>query len=260
MKIFKQFNLHLALLVPTCGLLLCANLAHADGISDLRVALNRLQAQTPIKAFLDVKNLRKRGEGKEAEETAGHIFVAVEDSQRGLQINYSRETLNKLEIEAKAKSKDKETKTPTRNASSELESEEIGMMLSAVPSLQRQIDSATFKGEKAENYNGKPARLLSFEFTIDRLTAGERKYIKSYDSKLEIWIGADGTPLASRHYENGSGRAFLVVSFQQNHEKLNTYSTTADRLLIIRRESTIKSSGAGESADIKAVKTLQVQS
>jgi len=42
---------------------------------------------------------------------------------------------------------------------------------------------------------------LTFEFNIDRLTAAERKYIKSYESKLEIWIAADGTPIASRQFE-----------------------------------------------------------
>jgi len=146
MKNLKQ----LKTLITASGLFLsvfCAIPACADGISDLRASLNRLQGQTPVKALLEVKNFRKRGEGKDAEEIAGYIQVGVEDNQRGLQISYSKEILNKIENEARAKAKDKESKTPTRNASHELESQEITMMLSAVPALQRQIDSAMFKGE-----------------------------------------------------------------------------------------------------------------
>src|SRR4051794_274436 len=42
---------------------LVAPAARADGLSDLKAALARLQAQTPLKATLDVKTIDKRGEG-----------------------------------------------------------------------------------------------------------------------------------------------------------------------------------------------------
>lgn len=245
--------------ISAIGLLCLCSYAHADGITDLKAALNRLQAQSNVKAVMEVKNSRKQGEDKEAVETHGQINVNLEDGARGLLITFPKDVLGKLEQEARARIKDKESKSPTRQASTEVSPEESQMMLSAVNALQRQIEEASFKGEKSEAYNGKAARLLTFEFGMERLPASAKKYIKNFESRLEIWINTDGTPLASRLVEHGNGRAFIVVSFQQATEEHNIYQVLGDRLLIVRRESKTQSSGAGERADTKVIKTLQVQ-
>lgn len=242
------------------SLLSIGGIAQADGVSDLKNALSRLQAQSNVRALMDVKSTRKLGEEKEATETTGSIQVSLEDGTRGLQIAYSRDILNKLESEARARVRDKDKKAATRQASLEVTPEESQMMLSAVNALQRQIEEASFKGEKTDNYNGKPARLLTFEFGMERLPASAKKYVRNFEARLDIWIQADGTPLASKLVEQGSGRAFLVVGFQQASEESNVYQVHGDRLLIIRRESKNQSSGAGERADNKVIKTLQLQS
>ncbi len=246
-------------LISLVGLLCFSSMAQADGISDLKNALNRLQGQSNVKALMEVKSSRKQGEEKEAIETTGYINASLEDGTRGLQISFSKDILNKLEMEARARVKDKDAKSSTRLASFEVTPEESQMMLSAVNALQRQIEEGNFRGEKNDTYNGKPARLLTFEFGVERLPASAKKYIKSFESRLEIWIQPDGTPLASKLIERGSGRAFIVVGFQQASEEHNVYQVIGDRLLITRRESKNQSSGAGERADTKVVKTLQVQ-
>ncbi|MFZ6800634.1 hypothetical protein [Undibacterium sp. Di24W] len=258
MKNWNKSGITLKAIGLVSSLCLCS-VAQADGITDLRGALNRLQAQSNVKAVLEVKSSRKQGEDKEAIETNGQINVNLEDGSRGMQISLSKEVLNKLEQEARARIKDKESKSPTRQASFDVNTEESQMMLSAVNALQRQIEEASFKSEKNDSYNGKPARLLTFEFGMERLPASAKKYIKNFESRLEIWINTDGTPLASKLVEQGNGRAFIVVSFQQASEEHNVYQVVGDRLLITRRESKNKSSGAGERADTKVIKTLQVQ-
>ena len=242
------------------AMLFCCSAVQADGISDLKAALNRLQGQANVKAVLEVKNTHIQGAGSDAVETNGQIQVNIEDGTRGMLVHYSKDTLSKLDQEAKARSKNKESKTPTRNATAELSSDETQMMLSAVNSLQRQIEEASFKGEKVDQYNGKAARLLSFAFGMERLSNKDKKYIKSFESQLDVWIGPDGAPMASRLLERGSGRAFIVVSFQLNAEQHNVYQVLGDRLLIVRRESKSQSSGAGERADTKVIKTLQLLS
>ncbi len=244
----------------TLCLLLWTNWVHADGLFDLKEALSRLPGQSNVKANLEIKSTRKQGEDKNAVETTGQIHVGIEDGTRGMSLSYSKETLSKFMVEARAHSKDKESKTPTRNASNEVNTEEAQVMLSATAFLQRLIDEAKFMGEKSDVFNGKPARLLSFEFGMERLTPNDKKYIKSFESSLSIWINAEGIPLASRLVERGSGRAFIVVSFQQYQEQQNVYQVIGDRLVILRRESKMLSSGAGERAETKALKTLQVLS
>ncbi|AZP14572.1 hypothetical protein EJN92_13825 [Undibacterium parvum] len=232
--------------------------ARADGLADLKSALSRLQGQSPLKATIELKSVRRLGEGKELEESSAHASLSVEDGARGMQVFYSKETLTRAETEARAKGKDPKSKTPTVTALSELSTAELRPMVAAALGLSRQIDEGIFKGEKFDTYNGKPARLLSFEFTMDRLSERERKYVKKMESTLDLWIAADGTPLASSFRQSGSGRAFVVVSFEQKYDEDSIYGLSGDRLLLMRRESRLSSSGAGEKMESKVVKTLQL--
>jgi hypothetical protein len=240
---------------------LLAGAAHADGLADLKAALGRLPGQTPVKAQLEVKTWSRSGEGKEAQEHSGLASVAVEDGARGLQVLYAKDMLGRVEQEERAASKDpNKAKTPTLQALREMRSTELNPMLSAAASLARDIDEASFSGEKADSYNGKPARLLSFAYSVDKLSDKDRKYVKNFESVLEVWIAADGTPLASRRRDNVSGRAFVVVSFEAKSEEERVYQQVGDRLLTLRRESHSSSSGAGEKSESRVVKTLQLQS
>jgi hypothetical protein len=234
--------------------------AWADGLSDLKTALVRLQGQTPIKAALEVKTTRRQGEGKEAEESTGQVSVSLEDGARGMQVLYSKDVLGRAESEARAKAKDSRSKTPTVMGLSELGTAEVRPMMAPVAGLLRQVEEGSFIGERLDTYNGKPARLLSFEFGIDKLTERERKYVKKLESTLELWIAADGTPLASRHRWIGSGRAFLVVSFEQRVDEDSVFGLVGDRLLTLRKEIKLSSAGAGERSESVVVKTLHLQS
>jgi hypothetical protein len=84
--------------------------------------------------------------------------------------------------------------------------------------------------------------------------------VKKFEGSLDIWIAADGTPLASRAIQNISGRAFVVVSFEQRNESESVYNQVGDRLLTVRKETKNSSSGMGEKGESKVVKTLLIQS
>jgi hypothetical protein len=254
-----MFNRH-RLLLSSCILSLCAApLAHADGLSDLKTALLRLQGQTPLKAVVEAKTWNRQGEGKDQEETHGLASVSVEESSRGLQVLYSKDMLAKLETEERQREKDKKAKTPTLSALNEVNSSALRPMISAAGSLSRSLEKANFKGEKADVFNGKPARLLNFEMSIDKLNERERKYMKKFDGQLDVWIAADGTPLASRSIQAVSGRAYVVISFEMKNEEEWIYGTVGDRLIALKKESKNSGAGMGEKGEGKVTKTLQVQ-
>jgi hypothetical protein len=244
--------------VGICSLF--SSVAQADGLADLKTALTRLQGQTPLKAVIEAKTWNRQGEGKELEETQGQASVAVEDGARGMQILYSKDMLARLEVEELAKEKNAKSKTPTLYASKEFGSNEMRPMISAAPGMLRTLEKHVFKSEKMENYNGKPARLLSFDLPIEKLPEDARKYVKKFEGGLDIWIAADGTPLASRAHQNMSGRAFVVVSFESKNESEAVYNLVGDRLITIRKETKNISSGMGEKGENKVIKTLQLQS
>ncbi|MCU6432492.1 hypothetical protein LPB67_01705 [Undibacterium sp. Jales W-56] len=241
---------------------LCASstLAHADGLSDLKAALARLQGPAAVKAVLEAKTWSKQGEGKDAEEKNGVANVFIEEGQRGLHIHYSKELLAKLDTEELAKEKDPKVKTPTLSALKEINSSELRPLIYAAGSLSRAVEKANFKSEKVDTFNGKPARLLSFDLSIDKISEKDRKYVKKYEGKLDIWVAADGTPLASRQHESVSGRAFVVISFESTNDDDQIYAQVGERLVTTRRESKSSGSGAGERGESRTVKTLQLQS
>lgn len=231
----------------------------ADGLSDLKAALVRLQGQTPVKALVEAKTWNRQGEGKDQEETQGLASVSIEESSRGLQVLYSKEMLLKLESEERQREKDKKAKTPTLSALSEVNSSALRPLISAASSLSRSLEKANFKSEKVDSFNGKPARLLNFEMSIDKLNERERKYMKKFDGQIDVWIAADGTPLASRLTQAASGRAYVVISFEMKNEEEWLYGIVGDRLVALKKESKNSGAGMGEKGEGKVIKTLQIQ-
>ena len=182
----------------------------------------------------------------------------LEVGARGLGVTYSRATLAKVDAELRAKSKNPNGKTPTMKALDEINARELLSLASAGPALARGIERATFKGERVDAWQGKPTRLLTFDAPISSLSDRERKYAKKFESVLQVWIGADGTPLASRARMAISGRAFVVVSFESTITEDWVFSAVGDHLLVTRKETLLVSSGAGEREERRAVTTLQV--
>jgi hypothetical protein len=240
------------------SLLLTAGAARADGLGDVKGALARLKGQAPFKAVLETRLWYRSGEGKDVDEDSGTVTVGMEDSGRGLQILYGKELLARMEGEQRARGRDANAKMPTLTTLREIDAVEVLPMVSAAGALTRVLEKAVFKSERADNYNGAAARLLSFDIPIETLSDRERKYAKKFDGVLELWIGADGTPLASRVRKNVSGRAMVVISFESHVEESSVFSVVGDRLLALRRESKSSNAGAGEKDERKVVKTLQL--
>lgn len=225
--------------------------AWADGLADLKTALARLQGSTPIKGQFELNLQRRQGEGADAEESQAQLSVTLEDGPQGLQVLFGRELLARIEAEQRAVADNPKAKTFTLNALNELQVSDLKRVIAAAPAMVRTLQAARFKEEKPEAWNGKPARLLSFEMPLDKLPERQRKYVKQFDASFEVWIAADGTPLASRVRQRVSGRAFVVVSFQSNNDEDRVFGVVGDRLVMLQQETRSTASGAGEKDDRK---------
>jgi hypothetical protein len=238
---------------------LAASAARADGLADMKAALVRSSTAAPFKAQVETHTWRKLGEGADAEESSGAAAITVEDGARGLHVVHGKEVLARMEAELRAKAKNPDSKTPTLSALDELGPRDVLALTSAAASLSRLIERGQFKGERADTYQGKSVRALTFEMPMSSLSTREKKYAKKFSSVLDAWIGADGMPLASRLRQAMSGRAFVVVSFDSVQEEDSVYGVVAERLLAVRKETRGHASGAGEKDERKVVTTLQVQ-
>lgn len=242
----------LLLLALACGA------ARADGLSDLKAALARAAGGSAFKAQVETRTWRKLGEGKEAEDESGQAGVTLDDGARALAVSYSKSTLARIEGELRSKGKNPNSKTPTLTALAEIDTRELLALTSAASALARSIERDAYKGERADSWQGAPARVLTFDAPITGLSERQRKYAKTYSDVLEVWIGADGMPLASRTRMSMTGRAFVVVSFAAQHEQNCVYGAVGDRLLVVRKETRDSSSGAGEREERKVLTTLQL--
>jgi hypothetical protein len=245
-------SLLLAALVGTCGL------ARADGQADLRAALARLQGQAPLKANAQAHDWRRTGDGKDAKETQGQVAIGLEDGPRGLQPLYSHELLARVDAESRAVVKDKNAPKPLSQALGQLGFNELRALSAAAPALLREIDDAQFKGESADTWAGKPARKLQFEGSVDSLSESNRKYVREFKLLLTVWVGADGTPLASLRHFDVSGRAFVVVSFEQHSDEQRSFAVVGDRLVATSDEEKGSAKGAGETQAYRIERSLQV--
>jgi hypothetical protein len=247
------------LLLAGAALTLAAGTARADGLADMKAALARAAASAPLKAQVETRTWRKLGEGADAEEERGAAGVTVEDGARGLQVVHGKDMLARMDAELRAKAKNPDSKTPTLAALDELGPRDLLALTSAAPGLVRAIERGQFKGERADTWQGKNARALTFEMPLSTLSTRDRKYAKKFTSVLDVWIGADGMPLASRLRQTMSGRAFVVVSFESVQDEDSVYSVVGDRLLVARKETRASAAGAGERDERKVVTTLHLQ-
>lgn len=228
--------------------------AHADALSDLKAALLRLQGQTPIKGQVSVKSENRQNEGQDdARNELGAAQVAFDDGPQGLRLTYPQPVLAKALQEDTAKDANPKASTPTATGLSGLAYQDVRQMTRAADGLLRTLNRATFKSERAEAWQGQAARVVSFDVPLRQ----PDKYVKKFSNLLEVWVAADGTPLAARQTQTVSGRAMMVITFEMKSTEETHYSVVGERLVAVRRSSQSSGEGAGEKG--KQNRQLQLE-
>ncbi|MCZ8234165.1 MAG: hypothetical protein O9335_03310 [Inhella sp.] len=236
------------------GLLVVSPWAHADAVRDLKSALNRLQGQTPIKGQVSIKSESRQNEGKDdARVDHGAAQVAFDDSPQGLRLLYPQPLLMRAQQEDAAKDANPKAKTPTVTGLSSLDHQDVRQMTRAADDLLRTLNRSTFKNERTDTWQGQAARVVSFDVPLRE----PNKYAKKFSNVLEVWVGADGTPLAARQTQTMSGRAMMVISFEMSATEETHYTVVGERLVAVRRNSQSSGEGAGEKG--KQSRQLQLE-
>jgi len=241
------------------ALLLVPALARADGLADLRSALQKLSAPQPIKAQVTLKVQARRGEGSDATLDLGAASLSVEDDAQGLRLQYGADLLARQRAEDVAREQDAKAPTPTNLALQSLGVRDIRSLTAGAETLGRFLARATFKQETATTLSGQPARLLNFDLGPGKMREQDRKYIKDTEGSLEVWIAADGTPLEARSRLALKGRFALVISFESVSNDHMVFARQGDRLLILTRDRVDTASGAGDKGETKLEYALQLQ-
>ncbi len=239
-------------------LFLAGTLLRADGLGDLRATLARLGGQAPIKAMATYQFWSSQGKPSKPVITQGQASCSVEEGPQGLQMDWGRPLLQVAAREASAQARDPEQKAPTRKAIAGLQPLDLWDGLNGAAALSHTLEGAQELDEKAADWEGKPARLLELKLNPG-LSRQDRKYVKDMQATAKVWIGPDGTPLAAQTTTRMKGRAFLVISFEQQSQDDYTFERLGQRLVVLRHTAASSGSGAGQQGASRTITTLQVQ-
>jgi len=229
---------------------------HADALTDVRGALGRLAATTPIRATFELQR-NETDEGKFANaKSAGRVAVEVESEGNSFRLVIPRAMLELVARELDARAKDPNLPTPTERALNDISTVVASEAVDGAPSLLRLMDDAKVLSDASGTWAGKPARVVVLRLA-DRIPKTPGKVTIS-ENKLTLWLGSDHVPLAAELIRNLKF-SFLVFKSEQRSKRSWHYARSGDRLLRARYESNETTSGMGQKGNDVVVSTLKVQ-
>lgn len=236
--------------------LLCsAGLLRADAIADLKTALASQSATSPVAARITYAFTNTLGEDKAATSTTGQATAQVTLMHEGLRIIWSPDLLASLDREAAESTRNPNAASPTREAMKHLDGSSMIDYLNAAPQLLRELSLAQLTGEQADTWQGKPARRLSLKLEVP-LSEEDRKVIKQVDATAQLWLDADGLPLAAERTISFKGRAMLVITFEHSQKEKFEFVRTGGRLVTVTHTSETADKGGGQHTRSQTQTTL----
>ncbi len=243
--------MRLALLALSLALTLSAS-----GLDDLRATLQKLQGGEAVKATLEHSFWRQTMDDKKPTVSQGKVSAQLEDGPQGLKVSWTRPTLQQAERELSAQEREPEKATPTRTALRNVDPLETAESLNHAEALLRDLAQAQLQEEKADAYQGRPARLLILKLT-PKIPESQRKYLKELKVDAKVWIGPDGLPLAFSSSVAFKGSR-MFISFEGGNTQERQFTKVGGRLVVTRATSEDRSSGFGASSQTKKTTVLTV--
>ncbi len=240
------------LLPPAIFLILCSSAAHAQNLPSLVQSLLKMSGTTPVRATLD-RQVWNKTPGQALEH--GRTSVIVEMTSAGLSVIYPTSEIRKAEAEARET--DPEKPKPTTSALSSLDAVDVGAAISFSGRLLHELEGARLIKDIPTSYRGQPSRLLEMDVKV-RLSKAETKHVRQATSRMKLWLGADGTPVASETTSSFKAR-FLVVTFEGKGTTTRQFARNGDRLLVMHEDSRNEGSGFGQSFNRRTVTTLRLE-
>jgi hypothetical protein len=239
-------------------LLLCLCLPlNADGLSDLRAALQNLHGAGPVKATLEYDFWRQTTEDKKPVVSQGKATAQVEDGPQGLRITWSRALLQQAARESTAQAQQPDRPTPIRTALRGVDVVDLAEDLDHAGALLRDLDQAQLLEEKAESWQGHPAHLLILKLS-PKIPESQRKYLKELKVDARVWVGADGLPLAYASAVSFKGSRFFI-HFEGASSQERQFAHVDGRLVVVRTTREDQNTGLGMSSQSRKVTILTVR-
>jgi hypothetical protein len=228
-------------------LLLAPTLLFADGLTDVRAALQKLQSDQPLRARVEIKSRRSGGESGKQKQSESVSTVIVENGPDGLKLSWSPDQIKQSRKAAWAETGNPDAPKSDIAMLKALEAGQALNLLDAADGLRRALEKSELREDKRENYQGKPARVVVFRIDLG-LDEEERKALKSSETYLKLWLDDDGVPLAMERDVQAKFSRFLI-GFRIHEHDTRTYQRAGGRLVVTRATHDTSGAGLGHSEE-----------
>jgi hypothetical protein len=230
---FVKFLLLLFLTAPT--------LLFADGLTDVRATLQKLQSDQLLRARVEIKTRHSGGESNKQKQSEGVTSVIVESGAEGLKLSWSPDQIKQSRKAAWAEIANPDAQKSDIATLKALEAGQALNLLDAADPLRRGLERAALLEDKPDTHKGKPARLLVLRIDLGLDEEG-RKALKSSEAIEKLWLDGDGIPIAMDRNIEAKFSKFLIGYKVHEHET-REFQRAAGRL--VATSVTKESSGAG---------------
>ncbi len=239
-------------------LALSGSLLHADTFADLKAKLATMNGDDRVTGTVTYEFTNLGADDDQPVKAQGKAQALIEDGPDGIKITWPRELITAIDQEARDQAKNPGKRTDLRRAAGGINYPLVHDNLSAAAGVLRQLEEAELVGEKADTWEGQPARLLTLKLPLPK-NPQARKYIKEWNATARVWVGADNLPLAGEMRMQQKGRAFLVITFEGESKEDFRFAAVGQRLVIVRRYRESSASNPGQKTHDTSLITIQLQ-
>ena len=230
----------------------------ADGLSDLRATLQKLQSDQSLRARVEIKSRRSGGESGKQKESQTISTVIVENGPEGLKLSWLPDQIRQSRKAAWNEVANPDLPRSDLATLKALEPAQALNLLDAADALRRALEKSELREDRRENYQGKPTRVLVFRVELG-LDEEERKALKSSETYLKLWLDGDGVPLAMERDVQAKFSRFLV-GFRIHEHDTRTYQRTGDRLAVTHATHDTSGAGLGHTEEAHTITTVTLLS
>jgi hypothetical protein len=226
----------------------------ADGLTEVRATLQRLQSDQPLRARVEIKTRRSGGESNKQKQSQAISTVIVESGPQGLTLSWSPEQIKQSRKAAWAERANPDAPKSDLATLKALAAGDALNLLDAADPLRRALEKGVLQEERRDNYQGKPARLLIVKVDLG-LDEEERRALKSSEAILKLWLDGDGVPLGMERDIQARFSKFLI-GFRVHEHETREFQRAGGRLVVTRASKESSGSGLGHSDEVHTVTTV----
>ena len=225
----------------------------------MRAAIAELRATKPIHVSIDVQRSRKN-EGRFAnQQFTGAASLDVVSDEAGLHITFPRAILERADRESREHTADPRKQTPTRAALNDTQPTEIADAVDFAGPLLRLLETATRLSETRGVRDGRQVRVLVLKLTPKLPPEATSIFsVKFTEDQMTVWLGDDNIPVAAERVQRGTA-GFMFIRGQMRSRSSWTFTRHADRLVVLRDDSSYAGSGFGQKGEGRTVQVVTVR-